>query len=80
AMSQQAALFYLLRVQGLESGQSVSAAMPSLLIGLGVAQSGQVAGKIVESFGVGNLALYTDGVGDSSQVVGCAYVLPGSHA
>ncbi|MDU7131400.1 MAG: autotransporter assembly complex protein TamB [Enterobacteriaceae bacterium] len=77
AMSQQEALSYLLRGQGLESGQSDSAAMTSALVGLGVAQSGQVVGKIGETFGLSNLALDTEGVGDSSQVVVSGYVLPG---
>ncbi|MEG1421632.1 autotransporter assembly complex protein TamB [Citrobacter sp.] len=77
AMSQQMALSYLLRGQGLDSEQSDSAAMTSMLIGLGVAQSGQVVGKIGETFGVSNLALDTQGVGDSSQVVVSGYVLPG---
>jgi len=77
AMSQQEALSYLVRGQGLDSGQSDSAAMTSMLIGLGVAQSGQVVGKIGETFGVSNLALDTQGVGDSSQVVVSGYVLPG---
>ncbi|WP_445335577.1 autotransporter assembly complex protein TamB [Citrobacter koseri] len=77
AMSQQEALSYLLRGQGLESDQSDSAAMTSMLVGLGVAQSGQVVGKIGETFGVSNLALDTQGVGDSSQVVVSGYVLPG---
>ena len=77
AMSQQIALSYLLRGQGLDSEQSDSAAMTSMLIGLGVAQSGQVVGKIGETFGVSNLALDTQGVGDSSQVVVSGYVLPG---
>ncbi|WP_044181402.1 autotransporter assembly complex protein TamB [Phytobacter massiliensis] len=77
AMSQQEALSYLLRGQGLESGQSDSDAMTSALVGLGVAQSGQVVGKIGETFGVSNLALDTEGVGDSSQVVVSGYVLPG---
>lgn len=76
AMSQQMALSYLVRGQGLDSGQSDSAAMTSMLIGLGVAQSGQVVGKIGETFGVSNLALDTQGVGDSSQVVVSGYVLP----
>lgn len=76
-MSQQEALSYLLRGQGLESDQSDSAAMTSMLVGLGVAQSGQVVGKIGETFGVSNLALDTQGVGDSSQVVVSGYVLPG---
>ncbi len=77
AMSQQEALSYLLRGQGLNSGDSDSAAMTSMLIGMGVAQSGQVVGKIGETFGVSNLALDTQGVGDSSQVVVSGYVLPG---
>ncbi|WP_312691082.1 autotransporter assembly complex protein TamB [Kosakonia sp.] len=77
AMSQQEALSYLLRGQGLDSQQSDSAAMTSMLVGLGVAQSGQVVGKIGETFGVSNLALDTQGVGDSSQVVVSGYVLPG---
>jgi hypothetical protein len=59
AMSQQEALSYLLRGQGLDSNQSDSAAMTSMLVGLGVAQSGQVVGKIGETFGVSNLALIT---------------------
>ncbi|WP_058912565.1 autotransporter assembly complex protein TamB [Entomohabitans teleogrylli] len=77
AMSQQEALSYLLRGQGLDSSGSDSAAMTSMLIGMGVAQSGQVVGKIGETFGVSNLALDTAGVGDSSQVVVSGYVLPG---
>ncbi|NDJ59143.1 translocation/assembly module TamB [Enterobacteriaceae bacterium 4M9] len=77
AMSQQAALSYLLRGQGLDSSGSDSQEMTSMLIGLGVAQSGQVVGKIGETFGVSNLALDTTGVGDSSQVVVSGYVLPG---
>lgn len=77
AMSQQEALSYLLRGQPLDSDQSDSAAMTSALVGLGVAQSGQVVGKIGETFGVSNLALDTAGVGDSSQVVVSGYVLPG---
>ena len=36
-----------------------------------------VVGKIGETFGVSNLALDTQGVGDSSQVVVSGYVLPG---
>lgn len=76
-MSQQEALSYLLRGQGLDSSGADSAMMTSMLVGLGVAQSGQVVGKIGEAFGVSNLALDTQGVGDSSQVVVSGYVLPG---
>ncbi|MBJ7223675.1 MULTISPECIES: autotransporter assembly complex protein TamB [unclassified Brenneria] len=77
SMSQQEALSYLLRGEGLESSGADSAAMTSMLIGLGVAQSGQVVGKIGEAFGVSNLALDTQGAGDDSQVVVSGYVLPG---
>lgn len=69
AMSQQEALSYLLRGEGLESGDSDSAQMTMMLIGLGVGQSGQLVGRIGETFGVSDLALDTQGVGDNSQVV-----------
>ncbi len=76
AMSQQEALSYLLRGQGL-NGDGDGNALTSALVGLGVAQSGQVVGKIGETFGVSNLALDTTGVGDSQQVQVSGYVLPG---
>ncbi|AXF77387.1 translocation/assembly module TamB [Erwinia tracheiphila] len=76
-MSQQDALSYLLRGQGLDASGSDSAALTSALVGLGLAQSGQVVGKIGETFGVSNLALDTAGVGDSQQVQVSGYVLPG---
>jgi translocation and assembly module TamB len=76
AMSQQEALSYLLRGQGLGTDGD-SNALTSALVGLGVAQSGQVVGKIGETFGVSNLALDTAGVGDSQQVQVSGYVLPG---
>ena len=76
AMSQQEALSYLLRGQGLNSDGD-SNALTSALVGLGVAQSGQVVGKIGETFGVSNLAVDTAGVGDSQQVQVSGYVLPG---
>ncbi|MBI6549299.1 autotransporter assembly complex protein TamB [Xenorhabdus lircayensis] len=69
AKSQQEALSYLLRGQGLEKGDSDNSQMTAMLIGLGVAQSGQLVGKIGETFGVSDLALDTQGVGDKSQVV-----------
>lgn len=77
AMSQQEALSYLLRGQGLNSSGGDGDMMTSMLVGLGVAQSGQIVGKIGETFGVSNLTLDTAGVGDSSQVVVSGYVLPG---
>ncbi|MDC9580831.1 translocation/assembly module TamB [Xenorhabdus sp. PR6a] len=67
--SQQEALSYLLRGEGLEKGDSDNSQMAAMLIGLGIAQSGQLVGKIGETFGVSDLALDTQGVGDKSQVV-----------
>lgn len=75
--SQQEALFYLLRGQGLDASGADSNMMTSMLIGMGVAQSGQVVGKIGQAFGVSDLALDTQGVGDSSQVVVSGYIAPG---
>ena len=69
AKTQQEALSYLLRGEGLESGDANGSQMTSMLIGLGVAQSGQLVGKIGETFGVSDLAVDTQGVGDGSQVV-----------
>ena len=77
AMSQQEVLSYLLRGQGLNRSGGDGDVMTSMLVGLGVAQSGQIVGKIGETFGVSNLMLDTAGVGDSSQVVVSGYVLPG---
>lgn len=62
AMSQQEALSYLLRGQGLDSSGADSNAMTSMLIGLGVAQSGKLVGKIGETFGVSNLTLDSQGL------------------
>lgn len=75
--SQQEALSYLLRGQGLNAPGADSSAMTSMLIGIGVAQSGQLVGKIGTAFGVSNLALDTQGVGDDSQVVVSGYIAPG---
>ncbi len=69
AKTQQEALSYLLRGEGLDSGDANGSQMTSMLIGLGVAQSGQLVGKIGETFGVSDLAVDTQGVGDSSKVV-----------
>lgn len=75
AMSQQEALSYLLRGQGLRSDGNNNA-LTSALISLGVAQSGQIIGKIGDMFGVRNLKLDTIGVGDKQQVQVSGYVLP----
>ncbi|SNC58696.1 autotransporter assembly complex protein TamB [Sodalis endosymbiont of Henestaris halophilus] len=74
--SQQEALSYLLRGQSLNASNADSNMMTSMLLGLGIAQSGQVMGKIGQAFGVSDLALDTQGVGDSSQVVVSGYIAP----
>lgn len=76
-MSQQEALSYLLRGQGLESGdQSENDMMTALLIGLGTAQGGQFIGSLGDTVGIKNLSLDTQGVGDSQKVVVSGYILP----
>jgi len=67
--SEPEAWSYLLRGQSLSQSGTDSNMMTSMLIGLGVAKSGKFIGKIGEVFGVSNLALDTEGVGNSSQVV-----------
>lgn len=76
-LAQEEALSYLLRGQGLNTSSEDSDIMTSMLVSLGVAQSSKLVGQIGEKFGVHNLALDTEGVGDNSQVVVSGYVLPG---
>ncbi|WP_367680242.1 translocation/assembly module TamB domain-containing protein [Candidatus Fukatsuia anoeciicola] len=60
---------YLLRGQSLSHSGINSNMMTSMLISLGVAKSDKLIGKIGKVFGVNNLVLDTEGVGNSSQVV-----------
>lgn len=76
SMSQEQALSYLLRGQSLENGSDDNTMMTTMLVSLGVAQSGKLVGKIGETFGIRDLSLDTQGVGDSSQVVVSGYILP----
>ncbi|XKM12993.1 translocation/assembly module TamB domain-containing protein [Orbaceae bacterium ac157xtp] len=77
ALSQQEALSYLLRGQGLEAGEQNDGDMlTALLIGFGTAQSGKVIGDIGNAFGIKNLSLDTQGVGDNQKVVVSGYILP----
>ncbi|MDG6895225.1 translocation/assembly module TamB domain-containing protein [Volucribacter amazonae] len=78
SMSQAQALSYLLTGRSLEdsgdagSGNSVGAA----LLGLGLAKSSKLIGGIGEAFGIQELNLGTQGIGDSSQVVVSGYITP----
>ena len=77
AMSQQEALSYLIRGQGLDSSdQSDNDMMTALLVGLGTAKTGKYIGDIGNIFGIKNLSLDTQGAGDSSKVVVSGYILP----
>ena len=76
-LSQQAALSYLLRGQGLSASTEDNAMITSLLIGLGVSQTGSIVGAIGDAVGIRDLGIDTTGVGDSSQVVVSGYILPG---
>ena len=76
-LSQQAALSYLLRGQGLSASTDDNAMLTSLLIGLGVSQTGSIVGAIGDAVGITDLGIDTTGVGDSSQVVVSGYILPG---
>lgn len=78
SMSQDQALSYLLTGRSLEnSGETGSSSSVGVaLLGLGLAQSGKVLGGIGETFGIQDLNLGTQGVGDSSQVVVSGYITP----
>lgn len=77
AMSQQEALSYLIRGQGLESNdQSDNDMMTALLVGIGTAKTGKYIGDIGNVFGIKNLSLDTQGAGNNSKVVVSGYILP----
>lgn len=77
AMSQQEALSYLIRGQGLEStDQSDNDMMTALLVGIGTAKTGKYIGDIGNVFGIKNLSLDTQGAGNNSKVVVSGYILP----
>lgn len=74
SLSQQEALSYLLRGHGLDQSGTDSGLMTSMLIGIGISQSGNLIGKIGGVFGISDLALDTQGVGEKSQVVVSGYL------
>ncbi|UEA16300.1 translocation/assembly module TamB [Pasteurella canis] len=77
-MSQDQALSYVLTGRSLEnsgeagSGGSIGAA----LLGLGLAKSGKAVGGLGQAFGIQDLNLGTQGVGDSSKVVVSGNITP----
>lgn len=76
AMPQANALSYLVRGRNLDS-ESDGNAMTSMLIGLGLAQSGKLVGELGEAFGVQDLSLDTSGSGGDEKVEVSGYILPG---
>lgn len=69
------ALAYLLLGRDLGTSQG-DGAMTTGLIGLGIASSGKLVGKLGEAFGVSDLALDTSGSGDNSKVTVSGYLSP----
>lgn len=70
SMSQDQALSYLLTGRGLDnnegaSGNSVAAA----LIGLGLSKSSKTVGSVGSAFGISDLNVSTEGIGDNTKVV-----------
>ncbi|MGQ9443993.1 autotransporter assembly complex protein TamB [[Pasteurella] aerogenes] len=78
SMPQDQALAYLLTGRSLEnSGEAGSgSAVGTALLGMGLAKSGKVIGGIGETFGIQDLNIGTQGVGDSSQVVVSGNITP----
>lgn len=78
SMSDEEALSYLLRGEGLGSSDgSSSQMMTSMLIGLGTSQGGGILSEIGDAVGLSDVGIDTTGTGDEQQVVVSAYVLPG---
>ncbi len=75
AMPKANALSYLMRGSNLDSDTD-SSGMTSMLIGLGLSQSGQLVGQIGEAFGVQDLSLDTSGTGNEEKVEVSGYILP----
>ncbi|SIO27050.1 translocation/assembly module TamB domain-containing protein [Salinivibrio sp. ES.052] len=75
AGSQANALSYLLRGRALDAGAG-DANMTSMLIGIGLAQSGKLVGEIGQAFGVDDLTVDTAGAGDEQKVEVSGYILP----
>lgn len=78
ALSEQEAFSYLIRGEGLDpSGETDNSAITSALIGLGLSQSSGLLTEMGDAIGLSDFGIDTEGVGDSSQVVLSAYLLPG---
>ncbi|WP_260086104.1 translocation/assembly module TamB domain-containing protein [Candidatus Palibaumannia cicadellinicola] len=74
--SQPEALSYLLKGHGIDEMSTDRNIMVAMLIRMGMVQSEQFLGKIGDLFGVTDLALDTQGSGDSSKVIFSGYIAP----
>ena len=77
SMSQDNALSYLLTGRSLSSENTgSSASLGAALISLSLSKTGKMVGQIGETFGIKNLNLETQGLGEQSQVVVSGYITP----
>ncbi|WIM84337.1 translocation/assembly module TamB domain-containing protein [Gallibacterium anatis] len=77
SMSQDNALSYLLTGRSLSSdGGNSGASLGAALISMSLSKTGKAVGQIGETFGIRNLNLETQGLGDQSQVVVSGYLTP----
>ncbi|OBX08263.1 hypothetical protein QV09_09790 [Gallibacterium salpingitidis] len=77
SMSQDNALSYLLTGRALSSENTgSSASLGAALISMSLSKTGKMVGQIGETFGIKNLNLETQGLGDQSQVVVSGYITP----
>ena len=77
-MPQDQALAYILTGRSLENSgdASSSGSVGAALLGMGLAKTGNVVGGIGKAFGIKDLNLGTQGVGDSSKVVVSGNITP----
>ena len=77
-MPQDQALSYILTGRSLEnsSDSTSSGSVGAALLGMGLAKTGNVVGGIGKAFGINDLNLDTQGVGDSSKVVVSGNITP----
>ncbi len=76
AMSQEEALSYLLRGQGLGSSSSDGQAVATALLGMGLSQTSSIVGSIGSAFGIRDLQVTSEGVGVKTKVVVKGNLLP----
>lgn len=76
ALSQEEALSYLLRGQGLGSTGNDGQAVASALLGMGLSQTSGIVGDIGKAFGIRDLQVTSEGVGNKTKVVVKGNLLP----